>query len=78
MQQYLQEHDVIPIRRCEVTIRIAALGNDGLALIKDHGLVRLSDDELEQGRVWVAKKCGMPIIATRLPIGEEHAKEVYD
>ena len=63
------------IRRDEVTIRVAALGNDGLAVNEDHGLVRLSDDELELGRVWVAKKCGIPIIVTRLPIGEGQAKK---
>jgi hypothetical protein len=67
----LQEHvnGAIPIRRGELTLKIVALGNDGLAVSEDHGLVRLSDDELEQGRLWVAQKTGTPVIATRVPIG---------
>jgi hypothetical protein len=71
MQQYLHEHvgSVVPIVRNGVTLKIVALGNDGLAVSEDHGVVRLSDDELEQARLWVAQKTGVPAIATRLPIG---------
>jgi hypothetical protein len=71
MQQYLQEHPgvAIPIVRNGVTIKIVTLSNDSLAVSEDHGLVRLSDDELEQGRVFVARKTGMPVIATRQAIG---------
>ncbi|SRR5258706_1998124 len=72
MRRYLQEHAdaAIPIVRNGVTLKVVALGNDGLAVTEDHGLVRLSDDESEQGRRWVAQKTGVPVIATRLPIGE--------
>ena len=71
MQQYLHDHLVtfIPVRRNGVVLHIVALGNDAVAVTEGHGLVRLNDDELEQGRIWVAKKCGQPVIATRLPIG---------
>jgi hypothetical protein len=71
MRQYLQQHQAvsIPIVRNGVTLKIVVLGNDGLAVSEDHGLVRLSDDELEQGRVFVARKTGVPVIVTRLPIG---------
>lgn len=72
MQQYLHDHLVtfIPVRRNGVVLHIVALGNDAVAVTEGHGLVRLNDDELEQGRIWVAKKCGQPVIATRLPIGD--------
>ena len=71
MQRYLREHSdaAIPIVRSGVTLKIVALGNDSLAVSEDHGLVRLSDDELELGRIWVAQKTGVPILATRQPIG---------
>ena len=71
IRRYLQEHSdaAIPIVRHGVTLKIVALGNDSLAVSEDHGLVRLSDDELEQGRIWVAQKTGVPVIATRVPIG---------
>ena len=71
IQRYLQEHraEAIPIVRNGVTLRITALGNNGLAVTEDHGLVRLSDDELDQGGIWVAHKRGIPLIATRVPIG---------
>ncbi len=71
MQQYFREHAeaAIPLVRNGVTMKIMALGNNGLAVSEDHGLVRLSDDELEQGRLWVAQKTGVPVIAIRQPIG---------
>jgi hypothetical protein len=77
MRCYLHEHPEasIPIVRNGVTLRIVALGNDGVVISEDQGVLRLSDDELEQGRLWVAKKLGTPIIATRLPIGGESAEE---
>jgi uncharacterized coiled-coil protein SlyX len=72
MRQYLQahEHASIPIRRNGVTMRIWTVGEDAVAFSHDHGLVRLNDDELEQGRIWVCKKMGTPVIVTKLPIGE--------
>jgi len=71
MRRYLQEHAeaAIPIVRNGVMLKVVALGNDSLAVTEDHGLVRLSDDELEQGRLWVAQKTGVPVIAIRQPIG---------
>ena len=71
MRAYLQEHleESIPIERNGVTIRVDTLGNDGLAGTRDHGMIRLNDEELQQGRVWVCKKLGTPVIATRQPIG---------
>jgi len=71
MRQYLQHYQAVPIPvvRNGVTMRVVALGNDSLAVTEDHGLVRLSDDELEQGSVFVAQKTGVPVIATHLPIG---------
>jgi hypothetical protein len=72
MQLYLQNQPgaAIPIRRNGVTLKVTALGNSALAVTEDHGLIRLSDDELEQGRIWVAQKTGTPILATRQPIGQ--------
>ncbi len=77
MRRYLQEHSdaAIPIVRNGVTLKIVALGNDSLAVSEDHGLVRLSDDELEQGRLWVAERSGVPVIATRVPIGAKRDKK---
>jgi hypothetical protein len=77
MQRYLQEHQnvTIPIVRNGVTLKVVALGKDGLAVTEDHGIVRLSDDEAEQGRIWVAQKTGVPIIAYRQPIGSKHDRE---
>jgi len=71
MRCYLQERGEasIPIQRNGVTVKVVALGNDGVAVSEDHGVIRLSDEELEQGRLWVAKKTGMPVIASRLPVG---------
>ncbi len=57
---------------------IVALGNDSLAVSEEHGLVRLSEDELEQGRIWVAQKTGVPVIATRVPIGSKHDRRGHD
>ena len=76
MRQYLQEHeqDLIPIQRNGVTVRIVALGEDAVAVTESHGLLRLNDEELQQGRVWVCKRKGVPVIATRLPIGETAAE----
>lgn len=73
MRQYLQEHPeaAIPVKRNGVTLRIWALGPDGVACTEDHGILRLNDEELQQGRVWVCKKLGLPIIVTRLPIGSK-------
>ena len=78
MQQYFQEHAeaAIPLVRNGMTMKIVALGNDGLAVTKDHGLVRLSDDELEQGSVFVAQKTGVPVIAVRQPMGAKRDKGV--
>lgn len=77
MRRYLQEHSdaAIPIVRNGVTLKIVALGNDSLAVSEDHGLVRLSDDELEQGRLWVAERSGVPVIATRVPVGAKRDKK---
>ncbi len=76
MRQYLQEHeqDTIPIKRNGITVKIMALGEDAIAVTEDHGLLRLSDEELQQGRVWVCKRKGVPVIATKLPIGETAAE----
>jgi len=76
MRRYLQEHAeaAIPIVRNGVTLKVVALGNDSLAISEDHGLVRLSDDELEQGKLWVAQKTGVPVIAIRQPIGAKRDK----
>jgi len=38
-----------------MTIRVVAVGNDGLAVTEDHCLVRLSDDKQEQGRAWESR-----------------------
>src|SRR5450755_365988 len=72
MRQYFQEYPeaMIPVKRNGVTLRIWALGEDAVAFSEDHGIIRLSDEELQQGRVWVCKKTGVPVIATWLPIGE--------
>jgi hypothetical protein len=81
MQRYLRERQdaaAIPIVRNGATIRVVALGNDALAVTEDHGLVRLSDDELEQGRIWVAQKTGVPVIATRVPIGSKHERRGHN
>lgn len=71
IRQYLQEHEEvkIPVKRNGVIVRIWALGNDGVAMTEEHGSIRLSDEELQQGRVWAAKKLGQPIIGTWQPIG---------
>jgi len=69
-EEYLEQR----LKHGGMTIRVVAVGNDGLAVTEDHGLFRLSDDKQEQGRAWVARKCGMPMITTRLPIGKKHAK----
>lgn len=75
MRQYLQDHHEasIPIKRNGVTVKILALGEDAVAVSEDHGMIRLSDEELEQGRIWVAKKVGAPLVATWLPIGESRS-----
>ena len=72
MRGYLQEHieQSIPLKRNGVIVKIVALGDDAVAVSEDHGIIRLSDEELQQGRVWVCKKMGVPVIATWLPIGE--------
>jgi hypothetical protein len=57
-EEYLKQR----LKNGGMTIRVVALGNDGLAVTEDHGLVRLSDDEQEQGQAWVARKCGMPMM----------------
>lgn len=71
MRQYLRDHEQasIPIKRNGVVMRIWTIGEDAVAFSDDHGLVRLSDEEIEQGRIWVCKKNGTPIIAFRQPIG---------
>ncbi len=71
MQRYLQEHQdaAIPLVRNGVTLKIVALGNNSLAVSEDHGLVRLSDDELEQGRLWVAQKTGVPVTRATISSG---------
>lgn len=71
MRQYLRDHEQasIPIKRNGVVMRIWTIGEDAVAFSEDHGLVRLSDEEIEQGRIWVCKKNGTPIIAFRQPIG---------
>jgi hypothetical protein len=73
MRTFLQEHDeaTIPIKRNGVVMKVWALGPDGVACTEDHGILRLNDEELQQGRVWVCKKLGLPIIVTRLPIGSK-------
>jgi hypothetical protein len=72
MRRYLQDHEqaTIPIQRNGVTMGIYTLGPDGVAFSEDHGLVRLNDEELEAGRVWVCKQTGRPVIVTRQPIGK--------
>lgn len=55
-------------------MRIWTIGEDAVAFSEDHGLIRLNDEELEQGRVWVCKKIGAPVIVTKLPIGESKAE----
>lgn len=77
MQRYLQQHAKasIPLLRNGVTLTIVALGNDGLAISENCGMVRLSDDELEQGRLWVAEMSGVPIIVSRQPIGAKRGKK---
>jgi hypothetical protein len=76
IRQYLQEHRAtsLPIKRNGVTVKILALGQDAVAVTEDHGMIRLNDEELEQGRIWVVKKTGAPVVATRLPIGALHAE----
>jgi hypothetical protein len=73
MRTFLQEHEeaTIPIKRNGVVMKVWALGPDGVACTEDHGILRLNDEELQQGRVWVCKKLGLPIIVTRLPIGSK-------
>jgi hypothetical protein len=72
MRQYLQDHEqaTIPIKRGGMTVRIWGIGEDAVAFSEKHGLIRLNDEELEQGRIWVCQKIGVPVIASRLPIGE--------
>ena len=72
MRQYLQEHELeaIPIQRNGIMVKVLALGEDAVAVTEGHGLLRLNDEELQQGRVWVCKRTGVPVIATKLPLGE--------
>jgi hypothetical protein len=80
MRTYLQEHEEasIPIKRNGVVVKVWALGPDGVACTEGHGILRLSDEELQQGRVWVCRKLGLPIIATWLPIGSRRARTSED
>lgn len=32
----------------------------------------MNDDKVQQGRVWVCKKTGVSVIATKQPIGSSH------
>jgi len=77
MRGYLQKHlgQSIPLKRNGVTVKIVALGDDAIAVSEDHGMIRLNDEELQQGRVWVCKKTDTPIIATWQPIGQKHLEE---
>lgn len=84
VQEYLRDSPAtvtVPFKRQGKTLHVLALDNQGIAVTRDEGLIRLNDIEIEQCRRYVLRQLGRPVlVGTRLPedAGQEEPEEQDD
>jgi len=66
VQEYLRDYDdaTVPFKRQGKITHIIAINNQAMAITRDQGLIRLSDLEIEQCRLYVLRKPGQPVVVS--------------